>query len=94
MDDPVLEHLPVSPVVLEILMALGGPPLHGYAVAQAIRPHLDVPRTAAVDEHPLTLEEIGQRFGLTRERVRQIKEKALRKLRQKHRREELQMHIG
>jgi len=45
-------------------------------------------------EHPLTLEEIGQRFDLTRERVRQIKEKALRKLRQKHRREELQMHIG
>ncbi len=45
-------------------------------------------------EHPLTLEEIGQRFGLTRERVRQIKEKALRKLRQKHRREELQMDIG
>ncbi len=45
-------------------------------------------------EHPLTLEEIGQRFGLTRERVRQIKEKALRKLRQKHRREELQVHMG
>ena len=45
-------------------------------------------------EHPLTLEEIGQRFGLTRERVRQIKEKALRKLRQKHRREELIAHIG
>jgi len=45
-------------------------------------------------EHPLTLEEIGQRFGLTRERVRQIKEKALRKLRQKHRREELQIHAG
>ena len=45
-------------------------------------------------EHPLTLEEIGQRFGLTRERVRQIKEKALRKLRQKHRREELVAHIG
>jgi RNA polymerase primary sigma factor len=45
-------------------------------------------------EHPLTLEEIGQRFGLTRERVRQIKEKALRKLRQKHRRDELLMHIG
>lgn len=29
----------------------------------------------------LTLEEIGERFGLTRERVRQIKEKAIRKLR-------------
>ncbi len=45
-------------------------------------------------EHPLTLEEIGQRFGLTRERVRQIKEKALRKLRQKHRREDLKAHIA
>ena len=29
----------------------------------------------------MTLEEIGVKFGLTRERVRQIKEKALRKLR-------------
>ncbi len=45
-------------------------------------------------EHPLTLEEIGLRFDLTRERVRQIKEKALRKLRQKHRREDLKVHIG
>ncbi len=45
-------------------------------------------------EHPLTLEEIGQRFDLTRERVRQIKEKALRKLRQKNRREDLQTHIA
>jgi len=26
-------------------------------------------------EHPMTLEEIGERFDLTRERVRQIKEK-------------------
>ncbi len=32
-------------------------------------------------EQPLTLEEIGERFGLTRERVRQIKEKAIRRLR-------------
>ncbi len=32
-------------------------------------------------EHEMTLEEIGTRFRLTRERVRQIKEKALRKLR-------------
>ena len=43
-------------------------------------------------EHPLTLEEIGHRFDLTRERVRQIKEKAIRKLRQKHRRESLKVH--
>ncbi|MEM1043654.1 MAG: RNA polymerase sigma factor RpoD/SigA [Bacteroidota bacterium] len=45
-------------------------------------------------EHPLTLEEIGQRFDLTRERVRQIKEKALRKLRQRHRRDDLRVHVG
>ncbi len=32
-------------------------------------------------EQPLTLEEIGEKFNLTRERVRQIKEKAIRRLR-------------
>ncbi len=44
-------------------------------------------------EHALTLEKVGQRFGLTRERVRQIKEKALRKLRQQPHREALQLHL-
>ena len=32
-------------------------------------------------EHPLTLEEVGRRFDLTRERIRQIEAKALTKLR-------------
>ena len=45
-------------------------------------------------ESPMTLEEIGQEYELTRERVRQIKEKALRKLRQKGRRQELGDHVG
>jgi RNA polymerase primary sigma factor len=45
-------------------------------------------------EHPMTLEEIGAKYDLTRERVRQIKEKALRKLRQKNRRDELRVHVG
>lgn len=31
-------------------------------------------------EHPLSLEDIGDKFGLTRERVRQIKDKAINKL--------------
>ena len=46
------------------------------------------------DESPQTLQALGERFGLTRERVRQIKEKALRKLRQKRCREELEMYVG
>lgn len=46
------------------------------------------------NERPLTLEEIGQHFGLTRERVRQIKEKGLRKLRRSQCRGKLQMHIA
>ena len=45
-------------------------------------------------EHALSLEEVGEHFGLTRERVRQIKEKALKKLRQKPYRETLQVHVG
>ena len=33
------------------------------------------------ESEPMTLEAIGERYGLTKERIRQIKEKALRKLR-------------
>ncbi len=44
-------------------------------------------------EHPLTLEEIGERFGLTRERVRQIKEKAIRRLRHNSRSRPLRAYL-
>ena len=37
------------------------------------------------DTEPLTLEQIGERFGITRERVRQIKERALSRLRHQSR---------
>jgi RNA polymerase primary sigma factor len=33
------------------------------------------------NDRPYTLEEVGQKFGLTRERIRQIEGKALRRLR-------------
>ena len=42
------------------------------------------------DDEAMTLEEIGTRFSLTRERVRQIKEKALRRLRHPRRRAQLE----
>ncbi len=45
-------------------------------------------------EHPLTLEEIGERFELTRERVRQIKEKAIKKLRHASRSNLLRSYLG
>jgi RNA polymerase primary sigma factor len=48
---------------------------------------LDVP-------HPLTLEEIGAKFSLTRERVRQIKEKAIRRLRHTSRSKLLKAYLG
>ncbi len=45
-------------------------------------------------EHPLTLEEIGERFNLTRERIRQIKEKALQRLRHVSRSGALRKFLG
>ncbi|MBD3289699.1 sigma-70 family RNA polymerase sigma factor, partial [candidate division KSB1 bacterium] len=44
-------------------------------------------------DNPLTLEEIGLRFDLTRERVRQIKEKALRRLRHASRSKTLRSYL-
>lgn len=45
--------------------------------------------------HGLTLEEIGVKFDLTRERVRQIKEKAIRRLKHSHRNKRfLRLHLG
>jgi RNA polymerase primary sigma factor len=45
-------------------------------------------------ERPLTLLEIGNIMNLSRERIRQIKNKAIRKLRYIHRREKLQPYLG
>jgi len=44
--------------------------------------------------HPMTLEEIGETFDLTRERVRQIKEKAIRRLKHTSRSKILKSYIG
>jgi RNA polymerase primary sigma factor len=42
----------------------------------------------------LTLEEIGENLNLTRERVRQIKEKAIKKLKNKYRNQLLKAYLG
>ena len=46
------------------------------------------------NNQPHTLEEIGDEFGLTRERVRQIKEKAIKKLKNQYRNRLLKTYLG
>lgn len=45
-------------------------------------------------DHPMSLEDIGERFNLTRERVRQIKDKAITKLRTTNRSKHLRTYLG
>ena len=46
------------------------------------------------NQHPMTLEEIGETFDLTRERVRQIKEKSIRRLKHTSRSKILKTYLG
>jgi RNA polymerase primary sigma factor len=47
-----------------------------------------------IDQPELTLEEIGVKYSLTRERVRQIKEKAIRRLRENTKNDILKSYLG
>lgn len=47
-----------------------------------------------INQPEMTMEEIGDKYKLTRERVRQIKEKALRKLRQNTKNNQLKSYLG
>jgi RNA polymerase primary sigma factor len=50
-------------------------------------------RFALDGDRSRTLEEVGQHFGVTRERIRQIESKALRKLKHPSRRKKLQDYL-
>jgi RNA polymerase primary sigma factor len=72
-DDPLPEErVEVSLRSQALMMAL-------HALPERER-HVLVLRYGLVDEEPKTLEEIGKRLGLTRERVRQIELESLRRL--------------
>ena len=58
------------------------------------REHDIVKKFFGIGVPEMTLEEIGVEFGLTRERVRQIKEKAIRRLRQSSKRKLLKTYLG
>jgi RNA polymerase primary sigma factor len=45
-------------------------------------------------DHPMSLEDIGEKFNLTRERVRQIKDKAITKLQTNSRSKQLRTYLG
>jgi RNA polymerase primary sigma factor len=47
-----------------------------------------------INQPEMTLEEIGNKYGLTRERVRQIKEKAIRRLRESTKNKMLKTYLG
>jgi RNA polymerase primary sigma factor len=50
-------------------------------------------RFGLIDGHERTLEEVGRRFGVTRERIRQIEAKAMRKLRHPSRSQKLRDYL-
>jgi RNA polymerase primary sigma factor len=65
--------------------------LEGLSVREQRIIHL---RFGLTDGHPRTLEEVGQEFGVTRERIRQIESKTLAKLRHPSRAQMLKEYLG
>lgn len=67
----------------------------GRALATLTERERDIIRLFfGISTQEMTLEEIGEKFGLTRERVRQIKEKAIRRLRHTSRSKLLKTYLG
>ncbi len=68
-----------------------------YKVMDSLEPRektVLIKRYGLEDDQPMTLEEIGKELGLSRERIRQIEEKALRKMRNPIRSEQLKIYMA
>ncbi len=107
MDAPFVEGEDNS--LLDVLENSGTPGTDtGLAYAESLRREIERSLSTLTDrqcdviklyfginvEHPMSLEDIGDKFGLTRERVRQIKDKAINKLRSKSRSKLLKHYLG
>ncbi|MDZ7385581.1 MAG: sigma-70 family RNA polymerase sigma factor, partial [candidate division KSB1 bacterium] len=106
LDEPLRQEEGTS--LLDVLESDRYDPPDGTLMRESLRNEIDKvlatlrPREAEIlrlyfgldGDRPLTLEEIGEYFRLTRERVRQIKEKALRRLRHRSRLEPLRKYLG
>jgi len=94
--------------LLDVFVAEDTPPTDEYLIRESLSMEIQRSLSALTDKereiinffygigvpHSYTLEEIGSMFGLTRERVRQIKEKALRRLKHSSRSKLLKAYLG
>ncbi|MAU77184.1 MAG: RNA polymerase subunit sigma [Crocinitomicaceae bacterium] len=108
MDAPLKEGDESSSTMYDVLRLGDSPSPDDELMTESLRREIErslrtlTPREADVirlyfglnGEHPMTLEEIGERFDLTRERVRQIKEKAIRRLKHTSRSRILKGYLG
>lgn len=108
MDAPLKEGDDDSSSMYDVLVGEDSPNPESGLIKDSLRREIErslttlTPREADVvrlyfglnGEHPLTLEEIGEQFDLTRERVRQIKEKAIRRLKHTSRSKLLKAYLG
>ncbi|MBK7029790.1 MAG: sigma-70 family RNA polymerase sigma factor [Bacteroidales bacterium] len=106
MDAPLVQD--EDNTMYDVLRSEDGPTPETGLLYESLRKEIDraistlTPREADViklyfglnGSHPLTLEEIGEKFDLTRERVRQIKEKAIRRLKHTSRSKILKTYLG
>jgi RNA polymerase primary sigma factor len=108
MDAPLVEGDDSSSSMYDVLLNDSLPGPERELVVESLR--LDIERSLSTltsregdvvrlyyglnGKHPLTLEEIGERFDLTRDRVRQIKEKAIRRLKHTSRSRMLKSYLG
>ncbi len=84
---PPVEYLIIKSSVRQQIRAMIGELDEKEAVVLKLRFGLD-------DDRPRTLQEIGDRLGLTRERIRQIEQKAMRKLSRSRRLQQLRGYLN